>query len=75
MNFEEKKQKHLEVLSSHLSEEVLESLIEYVSLCIIERQFSLNLEDYEEQSNIVVDKTYKKDNTIAFDAKDERSVA
>ena len=53
MNLEEKKQRHLEVLSPHLSEEVLESLIEYVSLCVMEKQFSLNLEDYEEQSNIV----------------------
>lgn len=58
MNLEEKKQKHLEVLSPHLSEEVLKSLIEYVSLCVLEKQFSLNLKDYEEQLNIVAEKSY-----------------
>jgi len=57
MNLAEKKQKHLEVLSSHLSEKVLESLIEYVSLSVMEKQFSLNLNDYEEQSNIVTEET------------------
>lgn len=63
MNLAEKKRKHLEVLSSHLSEEVLESLIEYVSLSVMEKQFSLNLDDYEEQSNIV---TEEKSNVLNF---------
>jgi hypothetical protein len=76
MNLEQKKQHHLKIISSHMSEEVIESLIEYVSLSVMEKQFSLNLDDYDEQSNIVsIDTEDEKDDTIAFHSKDEQSVA
>lgn len=53
MNLGEKKEKCRKNLASYLPEEVLDCLIEYVSLSVMEIQFSLNLNEYEDQVNIV----------------------